>query len=235
MNLKQVMAKLKSLGSEQTAKTYRNHGADGDIYGVKIADLKKIIRAVKGDQELAMQLWDTNNSDAMYMAGLLADGNKMTKTQLNKWAKTAWWYMLSEHSVPGVASEHKDAIGLANKWITSRKENIATSGWCSYSAVLATRPDEELDLAEIKGLLKEIEQNVHDAPNRVRHCMNNFVISTGTYVKPLLPAAKATAKKIGKVTVDVGNTSCKIPLATDYIAKIESMDRVGKKRQSAKY
>ena len=91
MNVKQVMAELKSLGSEQTVKIYRNHGATGDMYGVKIADLKKVIRKVKGDQELAMELWDTGNSDAMYMAGLLADGNKMTKTQLNKWAKTAWW------------------------------------------------------------------------------------------------------------------------------------------------
>ena len=234
MNVKQVMAELKSLGSEQTVKIYRNHGATGDMYGVKIADLKKVIRKVKGDQELAMELWDTGNSDAMYMAGLLADGNKMTKTQLNKWAKTAWWYMLSEHSVPGAASEHKDAVGLANKWMTSKNEHIATSGWCTYSAVISTFPDEALDLDEIKTLLKEVESKVHDAPNRVGHCMNGFVISTGTYVSPLLRAAKATAKKIGKVTVDVGNTSCKVPLATEYIAKVESMGRVGKKRKTAK-
>ena len=234
MKLKEVMAKLESLGSEQTVKTYRNHGADGDIFGVKIADLKKVIRSVKGDQELAMQLWDTNNSDAMYMAGLLADGGMMTKAQLNKWAKTAWWYMLSEYSVPGVASEHSDAVGLARKWMKSKKENIASSGWCTYSAVVSTRPDEELDFTEIKDLLKQVESEVHDASNRVGGCMNGFVISVGTYVQPLLRNAKATAKRIGKVNVDVGNTSCKIPIATEYIAKVESMGRVGKKRKTAK-
>ena len=160
MKLNEVMAELKSLGSEQTVRTFRNHGAVGDMYGVKIADLKKIIRKVRGDQQLALDLWETNNSDAMYMAGLLADGGQMTKTQLNRWAKTAWWYMLSEYSVPGVASEHKDAIGLANKWMAAKKDNVASSGWCTYSAVLSVRDDDDLDFDEIKSLMKQVEDDL---------------------------------------------------------------------------
>ncbi|MEM9525876.1 MAG: sulfatase-like hydrolase/transferase [Bacteroidota bacterium] len=46
--------------------------------------------------------------------------------------------------------------------------------------------------------------------------------------------AKATAKKIGKVDVEMGETSCKVPLATDYIVKIESAGRIGKKKKSTK-
>ena len=64
--------------------------------------------------------------------------------------------------------------------------------------------------------------------------MNNYVISVGTYIAPLLKAAKQAAKKIGPVTVDMGDTACKVPLAVDYIAKVESMNRVGKKRKTAK-
>ena len=234
MNLKEVMTDLKTLGSEQTVKIYRNHGAHGDMFGVKIADLKKVLKKIKGDQELAMQLWDTGNSDAMYLASLLADGSKMTKRQLDAWAKSAWWYMLSEYAVPFVASEHPDVFGIGSKWIKSRKENVASSGWCTYAAGLSTRPDDELDLVETKSLLKQIETDIDSAPNYVRGCMNRFVISVGGYVKPLLRNAKATAKRIGKVEVDMGNTSCKIPVATEAIAKIESMGRVGKKRKTAK-
>ena len=36
------------------------------------------------------------------------------------------------------------------------------------------------------------------------------------------------------VDVDMGDTACKVPNATDYIAKIESMNRVGKKRKTMK-
>lgn len=234
MKLRDVMAELKELGNPQTVKTYRNHGADGDMFGVKVGDLKKVLRKIKGDQQLAMQLWDTNNSDAMYLAALLADGSLMTKKQLDTWAKTAWWHMLSEWSVPFVAAEHPDAFKLAKKWMNSRKESIASTGWCTYTMAISVRTDDELDLDEIKDLLKHIEQQIADAPNKVRYCMNNFVIAAGAFVKPVLRQAKATARQIGKVQVDMGNTSCKVPLATASIAKVESMGRVGHKRKTTK-
>lgn len=234
MNLKEVMMELRCLGSEQTVRIYRNHGAHGDMFGVKVADLKQILKKIKGDQELAMQLWDTNNSDAMYLASLLADGSQMTKRQLDAWAKSAWWYMLSEYAVPFVASEHKDVFGIGRKWMKSKKANVASSGWCTYAAGVSTQPDGDLDVDEIKALLKQVELEIDGAPNYVRGCMNRFVISVGGYVKPALRNAKATAKRIGKVEVDMGNTSCKVPVATEAIAKIESMGRVGKKRKTAK-
>jgi hypothetical protein len=46
--------------------------------------------------------------------------------------------------------------------------------------------------------------------------------------------AKDIAKKIGTVKVDMGDTACKVPLATDYIAKVESMSKVGMKRKTSK-
>lgn len=117
MNLEDVMNELEALGSAQTVKTFRNHGAHGELYGVKVGDLKPIAKRWKKRQELAMQLWDTNNSDAMYLASLIADGSRMTIQQLNHWAKTASWYMLSEYTVPFVAAEHVQTVSLATNWI----------------------------------------------------------------------------------------------------------------------
>ena len=70
------------------------------------------------------------------------------------------------------------------------------------------------------------------APNRVRYCMNGFVISVGAYVTPLAKKAKALAKKLGKVEVDMNGTACKVPVALETIEKIESMGRIGKKRKT---
>ena len=230
----QVMSELKKKGSAQTRKTFGRHGAPEDMFGVKVADLKVIAKKIKGNQELALELYDTGNSDAMYLAGMVADGSQMNNKQLNDWAKNASWQMISEYTVPGVAAENKNARALALKWIKSKKENIASSGWTTYTGVMATAPDDELDLAEIKDLLKQVEKNIDKAPDRVRYTMNGFVIGVGTYVKPLLKQAKATAKKIGKVEVDMGTTSCKVPFAPDYISKVESAGRVGKKRKTIK-
>jgi hypothetical protein len=136
--------------------------------------------------------------------------------------------------VPGVATESKHARDLAMKWIDAQKESVASAGWNTYSGVVTVTPDEDLDLAEIKALLKRIEQNIDSAPNRVRYTMNGFVIAAGAYVTPLSKQAKATARKLGKVEVDMHGTSCKVPLATEYIEKIEKAGRAGKKRKTIK-
>ena len=71
--VKQVMAQLKTLGSEQTRRTFQRHGAPDDMFGVKVADMKTIVKQIRGEQDLAMGLYDTGNVDAQYLAGLLAD------------------------------------------------------------------------------------------------------------------------------------------------------------------
>jgi 3-methyladenine DNA glycosylase AlkD len=228
------MKELKKKGSAQTRKTYARHCAPDDMFGVKVADLKVIAKSIKGQQSLACELYETGNADAMYLAGIVADGTQMTKKELDTWAKTSTWHMLSEYTVPGVATESEHARDLALKWMKSKDESIASSGWCTYAGIIAIQSDDVLDLGEIKTLLDQIVKQIDKAPNRVRYTMNGFVISVGSYVKPLLKQAKATAKKIGVVTVDVGDTACKVPLATSYIEKMEAAGRVGKKRQTIK-
>ncbi len=234
MNATEILAELKSLGTAQTLKTFLRHGAQGDVYGVKVGDLKKILKRIKGNQAVALQLWETGNSDAMYLAAMAADGKQMTRAQLNAWAKSASWSMLNEYAVPSVAAEHPDATAIATKWIGSKQALVAAAGWNTYALAIAVRPDSELDFAEIKQLLKTVEAEIATAENRVRYCMNAFVISVGSYVEPLLKAAKSTAKKIGIVHVDLGDTACKVPLASDYLRKIEDMGRIGQKRKSTK-
>jgi 3-methyladenine DNA glycosylase AlkD len=202
------------------------------MFGVKVADLKLIARQIKGNQSLALELFATGNSDAMYLAGMVADGSQMTRQQLESWAKGASWHMISDYPVAWVATESPHARQLAMKWIKSKRETIATSGWCTYSGIVAVTPDEQLDLDEIRGLLDQVVERIDATPDRVRYTMNGFVISVGTYVKPLLSKAKAIARKLGPVSVNMGDTACKVPLASDYIAKVESMGRVGKKRKT---
>jgi 3-methyladenine DNA glycosylase AlkD len=83
-----VMAELKKKGSEKTRETYARHGmATERMYGVSMADLKVIAKTIKGQQALACELYETGNLDAMYLAGLVADGSQMNKKQLNGWAE----------------------------------------------------------------------------------------------------------------------------------------------------
>lgn len=224
MTTKQVLEELKKAGNPQTKKIWMNHGATEPFYGVKVEDLKKIHKKIKDNkQKIALELFDSGISDAQYLAGLMADGSQMTDKDLQGWAERANYAMISEYSVPWVTNENEKAFAIGLKWIDSKKANIASSGWNTLSSVVSTRPDAELDMAALKKLLTRIEKEIDKAPNRVRYCMNGFVIAIGAYVKELTPLANATGKKIGHVEVDMGGTACKVPFAPEYIKK--SIDR----------
>ncbi|MBL9117916.1 MAG: DNA alkylation repair protein [Verrucomicrobiaceae bacterium] len=234
MTLAQIMKLLESKGTEQTRKTFRRHGATEAMFGVKVGDLKPIARAIKGNQALALELYATGNSDAMYLAGLVANGAKMTKAELNQWAKQATWHMISGCAVPWVTSEHPEAVNLALKWIDSPKELIADAGWATLSAVVSVWRDEALPLPQIEAMLDRVTASIHDSPNRVRYAMNNFVICCGTYVAPLAEKALAVARHLGPVSVDMGQTECKVPEAETYVIKSRRGNPVAAKRKTAR-
>ncbi len=229
----EILSELSQLGSPSIKKVLMNHGAKEPIYGVKIGDMKPIQKRLGKNHELALELYDSGVSDAMYLAGLIADPSQMTKPQLKKWLKNAYWYLLSESTVPWVTAESPFAVSLANEWMKSKKETEAAAGWSTYSSYVAITPDENLDLAEIEQLLDRIPLQMGAAANRVRYSMNGFVIAVGTYVQPLLAKAKSTAKAVGRVEVDHEGTECKVPDALQSIEKNERTGRTGKKRKTA--
>lgn len=234
MTAQEILDELKSLESESSKKVLMRHGAREPFYGVKIEHLKKIQKRVKKDHALALELYDTGISDAMYLAGLIADEEKITKKDLQKWVKAAYWYMLSEYTVAWVAAESKHGHDLALEWIDSKKESIAGAGWATLSSMVAITPDEQLDLDELRKLLDRVATTIHDQPNRVRSAMNGFVIAVGSYVAPLTEECKKIGAKIGKVEVDMGDTSCKVPSIVEYIDKVAKRGSIGKKRKTAK-
>jgi hypothetical protein len=227
-----VMEELRARASEKTRATYARHGMGLErTMGVSVADLKVVAKGLKGQQELAMELYATGMMEAMYLAGMVAVGSMMTRAQLKAWAKgAAGMSMIAEHTVPWVAVENALGRELAVEWMGVRE--LAPSGWCTYSGLVATVADEALNLKEIEGLLGRVVKGIDAAANRERYTMNGFVISVGCYVRPLLGAAKAAAKKLGNVSVDVGDTACAVPVAEAYIAKVEGMGRVGVKRKT---
>ena len=234
MTAKAILKELESLGSEGTRKILMRHGAKDPIFGVKIADLQEIRKRIKVDYQLALDLYDTGNYDAMYLAGLIADDEKMTKTNLRKWARGAYGGSLSGFTVPWVATGSPHGTAVALEWIESKKEPIASIGWSTLASLVTVKADEDLDLPGLKKLLARVAREIHEAPNDVKYAMNGFVIAVGSCVAPLSDLALKTAEKIGEVTVDHGKTSCKTPFAPDYIRKVEKMGRIGKKKKTAK-
>ncbi|TGK17784.1 DNA alkylation repair protein [Leptospira stimsonii] len=234
MNTAEIMKELESMGSEGVKKIFLNHGAKEPLFGVKVGDLKKLQKKIKKNHSLSLELYKTGNADAMYLAGLIADEKEIQKKDLQFWAKNSGSPMISESTVAWIAAESKYGWELAKEWIESEQEGIASSGWSTFSSLLSIVPDEQIDKKEISKLLKRVETKIHKSKNRVKYCMNGFVIAVGGFYKELSKEALETAQRIGTVEVFMGKTACNVPDASGSILKIKKMGKIGNKKKMAR-
>jgi 3-methyladenine DNA glycosylase AlkD len=234
MKLVDVMAELEAKGSAPIKRILMRHGAKEPFFGVKVGDMKIIAKKIKGRQELAHELYATGNGDAQYLAGMIADGRAMTRRELRTWASKASWQMVSNFPVAWVASEHPDGYALAREWIDARKEHIVCAGWSTLAACVTVRADEELPIEDLSALLDRVAKTIRTSPDLVRVQMNHFVIAVGTYVAPLGAKAIATARKMGRVEAEPGDTDCRIPDAEPYILKARRGAPIAPKRKTVR-
>lgn len=234
MTAVEIVEELKSLASDSIRKTLLRHRVAEPVLGVKVEHLKKIQKRIRKNYELSLELYDTGIYDAMYLAGLIADEKKMTKRDLEKWAKQATSQALCGSTVPWIAAESRFGWELAIKWIDSRKEAIASIGWATLSSLVAIKQDDELDIEALTSLIGRVEKEIHKAPNAVRYSMNSFLIAVGCSVTPLTKIAEDTGRRIGKLSIDVGDTDCKIASCPEYIEKVRKRGTLGKKRMTAR-
>jgi 3-methyladenine DNA glycosylase AlkD len=230
-----VLSELEAMGSEKTkAMLMRNHGVKEPCFGVKIGDMKRLVKRIKCDHALALALYDSGNYDAMYFAGLIADDARMTRRDLQRWAQNARGGCLAGSTVAWVAAGSAHGWDLALKWIDAPKAHVAEAGWATLSCRVALREDADLDLRALETLVDRVRETIHTAPDALRYAMNNFVISVGCYVRPLTALALEAGAAIGPVAADLGNNQCRIPSIIDYIRKVEKRGSLGRKRKAVK-
>jgi 3-methyladenine DNA glycosylase AlkD len=215
MDASEVIDELRRRGTGQNRKIYRRHGADADVFGVSAVDLKALKKKIKVDQAVAEALWRSGNHDARVLAAMVADPARIAAKRLDAWADDLTNHVLAG-ALADLAARTPEAVPLMERWTASGREWVASAGW-SVLAGLAKLRDDLDPLLDAR--LATIERTIHDAPNRVRHSMNNALIAIGLRGPALREKALAAAARIGKVVVDHGETGCKTPDAAAYIRK----------------
>jgi hypothetical protein len=234
MTVKEIMTELEAKGNPGVKNIFLKHGIKEPFFGVKIEYLKVIQKKIKKDYQLSKDLYATGNADAMYLAGLIADEDKMTKKDLQLWVKQAESSNISEYTVPWIAAESHFGYELALEWIDSKTEFIASSGWSTLSSLVAIKADTDLDVAKLKGLIARVEKEIHQVDDRRRYQMNGFLISVGCYVPALTDAVIKATKKIGDIKVNMNGTACKVPDVITYVEKVKEKGTLGKKKKMAR-
>ncbi|OUQ89865.1 DNA alkylation repair protein [Brevibacillus brevis] len=231
MDVGMVMQELEALGKERTKKIYLSNGAHEPLFGVATGAMKPMARKIKINQPLAEQLYATGNYDAMYFAGVIADPKAMTKTDFDRWMDSAYFYMLSDYVVAVTLSEADIAQEVADQWITSGEELRMSAGWSCYCWLLGNRPDHEFSETKITNMLETVKKTIHDAPERTKYAMNQFIYTVGTSYLPLHDKAVEITKEVGPVEVQKDKAKSKFLNAFDQIQKAVSKGQLGFKRK----
>ncbi|KQU20792.1 DNA alkylation repair protein [Bacillus sp. Leaf13] len=234
MNLQMVMQELEVLSKERTKKIYESNGAHEPLFGVATGAMKPIAKKIKKNQPLAEQLYATGNYDAMYFAGIIADPKTMSEVDFERWMDAAYFYMLSDYVVAVTLAETDIAQDVADKWIASGEELRMSAGWSCYCWLLGNRPDDEFSESKIANMLENVENTIHDSPERTKYAMNNFIYTVGISYLPLHDKAVETAKAVGPVEVKRDKKKSSFLLASESIQKEVDKGQLGFKRKNVR-
>jgi 3-methyladenine DNA glycosylase AlkD len=231
MDFEMVMQELEALSNERLKKMYIGNGAKEPLFGVATGKMKPIAKKVKINQPLAEQLYATGNYDAMYFAGIIADPMAMTEADFDRWMDGAYFYMLSDYVVAVTLAEADIAQAVADKWIASGEELRMSAGWSCYCWLLGNRPDTEFSESKIASMLEQVENTIHDSPERTKSAMNNFMYTVAISYLPLHDKAVETAKAVGPVEMKRGKKKSSILQASVNIQKEIDRGKLGFKRK----
>ncbi|MGP0584283.1 DNA alkylation repair protein [Paenibacillus timonensis] len=231
MNLETVMQELETLGKERLKKMYLSNGAREPLFGVATGEMKPLFRQIKINQPLAEQLYATGNYDAMYFAGIITDPKSMTHADFERWIEGAYFYMLSDYVVAVTLAETDIAQEVADKWIASGDELRMSAGWSCYCWLLGSRPDSEFAESKLAGMLETVKNTIHEAPERTKSAMNNFIYTVGISYMPLHAQAVEAAKVVGPVEMKRDSKKSTFLNATETIQKSLDRGQLGFKRK----
>lgn len=231
MDFETVMQELEALGKERLKKMYIGNGAHEPVFGVATGAMKPIAKKIKIDQSLAEELYATGNYDAMYFAGIIADPKAMTEADFDRWMNGAYFYMLSDYVVAVTLAEADIAQAVADKWIASGEELRMSAGWSCYCWLLGNRKDNEFDASKLADMLDQVEKTIHDAPDRAKSSMNNFIYTVAISYVPLHNKAVETAKAVGPVEIKRDKKKSSILNASENIQKEIDRGKLGFKRK----
>ncbi|MCX4719937.1 DNA alkylation repair protein [Streptomyces virginiae] len=211
--VEEVMAELAALEDPRMREVNERHGDD---HGVNLTKLRAIAKRLKTQQDLARDLWRTEDTAARLLALLICRPKAFERDELDTMLREARTPKVHDWLVNYVVKKSPHVEDLRRAWFADPDPVIASAGWALTTERVAKKPD-GLDLP---GLLDAIEADMKDAPERLQWAMNHCLAQIGIEH----PEYRARAIDIGErleVLKDYPTPpNCTSPFAPAWIAEM---------------
>ncbi|WP_280466572.1 DNA alkylation repair protein [Nocardia cyriacigeorgica] len=183
----QVLAELAALEDPKMRAVNEKHGDD---HGVNLTKLRAIAKRLKTQQDLARDLWATDDTAARLLALLICRPKSFDRDELDAMMRQARAPKVQDWLVNYVVKKNPHAEDLRRAWFADPDPLVASAGWALTADRVVKNP-EGLDLTE---LLDLIEAQMKVAPDRLQWAMNTCLAHIGI----THPEYRARALDIGE-------------------------------------
>jgi 3-methyladenine DNA glycosylase AlkD len=170
--LAEVMAELAALEDPRAREVNEKHGDD---HGVNLGKLRALAKRLKTQQELARQLWETDDTAARLLAILICRPKAFERDELDVMVREAVTPKVHDWLVNYVVKKNPHSEELRLAWSADPDPVVASAGWALTTERVAKNPE----VLGLTGLLDVIEAEMKDAPDRLQWAMNHCLAQIG--------------------------------------------------------
>ena len=209
----EVLDELEALEDPKMRAYNEKHGDD---HGVNLTKLRAVAKKLKTNQDLALELWATDNTAARLVSLLICKPKLFSKDDLDRMLREARSPKVHDWLVNYVVKKSPHFEELREEWMVDEDPVVQSAGWALTSERVNKSP-EGLDL---DGLLDTIEREMKQAPERLQWGMNSTLAYIGIDNKDLRPRALAIGERLEVLKDYPTPPNCTSPFAPIWINEI---------------
>jgi 3-methyladenine DNA glycosylase AlkD len=196
--VREVLAWLRALADPRARAAQARFGIPTDkSLGLNFPTIRRLAREVGRDHRLAQQLWDSGIHEARHLAFLVAEPEKVTEAQMERWARQFDSWDIVDGTCRYLFLYTPFAWKKAVAWSRRREEFVRRAGF-ALMAYLAIH-DKRAPDAQFQRLLPLILRAATDERNFVKKAVNWALRQIGKRNRRLNRAALRAGERIRRM------------------------------------
>lgn len=188
-DVKSVISELKRAGSASyKADMAKRYGivTKAEVYGVTVAKLRAMAKAIGYNHALAEQLWATGIHDARMLATMVDDPTEVTPAQMERWVKGMDNWGIVDTACFHYWDRSPHAFDKIEKWSKAKDEFVKRATFALLASCALHK--QGTDAQFLRGL-ELIEREAKDPRNFVKKANNWALRAIGGKASPKLRSA----------------------------------------------
>ena len=216
MTVKQILAKLESLGDDARRTHNAKAGAPDNQFGVKLGDIRAVAKELKSNHGLALELWETGNVEAQLLATLIMKPKSLSADELDRLTRSVTCAQVADWLNAYVVKDHPEKEALREKWMKAKDRWAARAGW----NLTASRVNQNGGGLDLPALLDRIEAEMPKAKPEVQWTMNFTLGAIGIHHPEHRKRAVAIGEAIGLYRDWPVSKGCTPPYVPVWVAEM---------------